>query len=223
MPWTLKAAGIGEETVARLARQGRLLRLARGLYQLPDAELAAGHSLAEAAKLVPKGVICLLSALQFHGLTLQVPSSVWMAIGRGARKPRIAYPPLRFVRFGVAALDAGVQQHRIEGVSVRIFDPAKTVVDCFRYRNKVGLDLALEALREAHPLYDLVNIVGHGIDFIKYRVSKENQGPYGSSTRAEKNRPIEIQPTRPYVPIDRSSWVFKVSRQPRPPGRSPFR
>ncbi len=144
-----KAAGIGEETVARLARQGRVLRLARGLYQLPDADLAAGHSLAEAAKLVPKGVICLLSALQFHGLTLQVPSIVWMAIGRTARKPKIAYPPIRFVRFGDAALGAGADEHRIEGVSVRIFDPAKTVVDCFRYRNKVGLDVALEAMREA--------------------------------------------------------------------------
>ncbi len=76
---------------------------------------------------------------------------------------------------------------------------------------------------EAHPLYDLVNIVGHAIDFFKYRASNENQGPYGSSPRAEKNRPIEIQPTRPYVPIDRSDWAFKVSRQPRPPGRSPFR
>ena len=144
-----KAAGIAEESVARLVRQGRVRRLARGLYQLPDADIAAGHSLAEAAALVPKGVICLLSALQFHGLTLQVPSVVWMAIGRRARKPKIAYPPIRFVRFGDAALAAGADVHRIEGVRVRIFNPAKSAVDCFRYRNKIGLDVALEAMREA--------------------------------------------------------------------------
>lgn len=144
-----KAAGIAEESVARLVRQGRVRRLTRGIYQLPDAELTAQHSLAEAAKLVPQGTICLLSALQFHELTLQVPSVVWMAIGRRAHKPRVAYPPIRFVRFGDAALAAGAETHRIEGVAVRIFDSAKSVVDCFRYRNKIGLDVALEAMREA--------------------------------------------------------------------------
>ncbi len=145
----LNAAGIDEETVARLAREGGVVRLARGLYQLPDADLAAGHSLAEATKLVPKGVVCLISALQFHNLTVQTPSVIWMAIGRAARKPKVRYPRLRFVRFGGPALALGIKQHRIEGVSVRIFDPAKTIVDCFRYRNKIGLDIALEGMREA--------------------------------------------------------------------------
>jgi predicted transcriptional regulator of viral defense system len=142
-------AGVKEETVARLVRRGEVIRLARGLYQLPDADLQAEHSLAEAAKLVPKGVICLISALQFHHMTVQLPPFVWMAIDRTTRKPKVHYPRIRFVRFGGKALTMGVEEHRIEGVNVRIYDPAKTVVDCFRYRNKVGLDVALEGLREA--------------------------------------------------------------------------
>ncbi|MBM3734130.1 MAG: transcriptional regulator [Acidimicrobiia bacterium] len=144
-----KAAGVAEETVVRLVREGQIVRLARGLYQRPGAKLAANHTLAEAAKLVPQGVVCLISALQFHGLTVQTPSAVWVAIDRTARKPRISYPPIRFVRFGGRARTLGVAEHRIEGVSVRIFDAAKTVVDCFRYRHKIGLDVALEGMREA--------------------------------------------------------------------------
>jgi len=142
-------AGIKEETVARLVRRGEVIRLARGLYQLADADLQAEHSLAEAAKLVPKGVICLISALQFHRLTLQLPPFVWMAIDRTTRKPKVDSPKIRFVRFGTKALTMGVEEHVIESVNVRIYDPAKTVVDCFRYRNKIGLDVALEGLREA--------------------------------------------------------------------------
>ena len=143
-----KTEGIAEKTVTRLESQGRVVRLARGLYQLPDAELDANHTLAEAAKLVPKGVICLISALQFHGLTVQTPSAVWMAIERSARKPNVNYPPLRVVRFGGAAYSMGIVQKEIERVAVQIYDPAKSVVDCFRYRNKIGLDVAIEALRE---------------------------------------------------------------------------
>jgi len=143
-----REAGIAQETVARLARKGEIIRLARGLYQLPDAELDANHSLAEAAKLVPKGIVCLLSATQYHRLSVHAPSAVWLAIERTARKPRIDYPSLRIVRFSGAAFTMGVEEHEIEGVQVRIYDPAKTVVDCFRYRNKIGLDVALEALRE---------------------------------------------------------------------------
>ena len=141
-------AGIAQETVARLAREGAILRLTRGLYQLPRAELDANHTLAQAAKLVPKGIVCLLSATQFHRLTVHTPSAVWIAIERTARKPRIDYPPLRIVRFSGAAFTMGVEEHEIEGVSVRIYGPAKTIVDCFRYRTKIGLDVALEALRE---------------------------------------------------------------------------
>lgn len=124
------------------------IRPARGLYQLADAAIDARHTLAEACALVPKGVVCLTSALQFHELTLQMPSNVWMAIDRAAWKPLVEYPRIRFVRFAPRALSEGMERHTIEGVSVAVFNPAKTVVDCFRYRNKVGLDVALEGLRE---------------------------------------------------------------------------
>ncbi|MDZ4738362.1 MAG: type IV toxin-antitoxin system AbiEi family antitoxin domain-containing protein [Alphaproteobacteria bacterium] len=144
----LTEAGIGEETLSRLVRQGSVIRPSRGLYQAADAEIDAAHSLAEAAKLVPKGVICLISALQYHELTTQLPSRVWVAISRAAWKPSLSYPPIRIVRFADRSLDTGVETHMIEGVAVRITSVAKTVVDCFRYRNKIGTDVALEALRE---------------------------------------------------------------------------
>ena len=143
-----KAEGIDAETLARLVRNNVVERAARGLYQLPDAPLEAAHTFAEAATLVPKGVICLISALQFHELTLQMPFEVWMAIERTAWRPKIDYPAIRFVRFSQPFLSEGVARYRIEGVEVPITDPARTVVDCFRYRSKVGLDVALEGLRE---------------------------------------------------------------------------
>lgn len=142
------AAGIGPETLARLVREQAVVRPARGLYQLPDADVDAAHSFAEAAVLVPKGVVCLISALQYHGLTLQMPSVVWMAIDRAAWRPKIDHPPVRFVRFSGSALTEGVERHRIENIDVPITDPARTIVDCFRYRTKIGLDVAMEGLRE---------------------------------------------------------------------------
>jgi predicted transcriptional regulator of viral defense system len=142
------AQGIGPETLARLVREGIVVRPARGLYQLAQGTADAGHTLAEAAALVPKGVVCLVSALQFHELTLQMPSTVWMAIERTAWRPRIDYPPIRFVRFTGSALTEGVQRHRIEGIEVAITDPVRTIVDCFRYRTKAGIDVAMEGLRE---------------------------------------------------------------------------
>ena len=142
------AAGIGPETLARLVREEAVARPARGLYQLPDTQVDVAHALAEAAMLVPKGVVCLTSALQYHELTLQMPSAVWMAIDRAAWRPKIHYPPIRFVRFTGPALIEGVERHRIESVEVPITDPARTIVDCFRYRTKVGLDVAMEGLRE---------------------------------------------------------------------------
>lgn len=145
----LRDAGVAAETVARLLREGAITRVARGLYQLADSMPDARRSLAEASALVPKGVICLTSALQFHELTLQMPSAVWIAIDRTGWKPKVEYPPIRFVRFSSHALKEGVRQHPIDGIDVPIFEPAKTIVDCFRYRNKIGLDLALEGLREA--------------------------------------------------------------------------
>lgn len=142
------AEGIGPETLARLVREEAVVRPARGLYQLPDAHVEAAHTLAEAAVLVPKGVICLTSALQYHELTLQMPSAVWMAIDRVAWRPKIDYPAIRFVRFAGSALTEGIERHRIENVDVPITNPAKTIVDGFRYRTKIGLDVAMEGLRE---------------------------------------------------------------------------
>jgi len=142
------AEGIGPETLARLVREDAVARPARGLYQLPDAQVEAAHTLAEAAALVPKGIVCLTSALQYHELTLQMPAAVWMAIERTAWRPKMDYPRVRFVRFTGDSLRDGVVRHRIEGVEVPITDPARTIVDCFRYRAKVGLDVAMEGLRE---------------------------------------------------------------------------
>ncbi|MBY3030589.1 transcriptional regulator [Rhizobium leguminosarum] len=141
------AEGIGPETLARLVREEAVVRPARGLYQLPDTHAEAAHALAEAAVLVPKGVVCLTSALQYHELTLQMPSAVWMAIDRTAWRPKIDYRPIKFVRFKGSALTEGVERHRIEGVEVPITNPARSIVDCFRYRAKVGLDVAMEGLR----------------------------------------------------------------------------
>jgi predicted transcriptional regulator of viral defense system len=142
------AEGIGPETLARLVREEAVVRPARGLYQLPDAQIEAAHVLAQAALLVPKGIVCLTSALQYHELTLQMPSAVWMAIERTAWRPKLDYPRIRFVRFTGPALIEGVERHIIEGVDVPITSPARTIVDCFRYRTKVGLDVAMEGLRE---------------------------------------------------------------------------
>jgi predicted transcriptional regulator of viral defense system len=152
-----KEVGVTAATVSRMKKKGLVLQLSRGLYQLPDASVDTHHALAEAAKLVPKGVVCLTSALAYHGLTDAIPSRVWMAIGSKDRRPRVDVPPLQIVRFGEKVLTSGTKEHIIEGVRVRIYDPDKTVVDMFRYRRSAGkryqkspgLNLALEGLREA--------------------------------------------------------------------------
>ena len=147
-PRDLNAIGVPRQYLRILVKQGKLRRVGWGLYVASDAEVTAEHTIAEAAKKVPKGVICLLSALRLHGLTTQSPFEVWMAIGREAWRPTVDYPPLRIVRFSGQALNDRIQEQRIEGVGVRIYDPAKTVADCFKYRNKIGLDVAMEALRD---------------------------------------------------------------------------
>jgi predicted transcriptional regulator of viral defense system len=141
------ARGIHPEYLRRLASKGELTRVGRGLYALADAQITEHHSLAEVAARVPRGIVCLLTALRFHELGTQNPKRVWLAIDRKAALPRLKYPPLRVVRFSTAALRQGTEERRIEGVPVRLTTPARTVVDCFKYRNKIGLDVALEALR----------------------------------------------------------------------------
>ena len=142
-PRDLSAYGIPREYLRRMLDRGLLRRVGRGLYVLPDADATEHHTVAQACKRVPHGVVCLLSALRFHGLTTQAPFEVWLAIGRKAWRPRVDYPPLRLVRFSGAALEAGVEEHQIEGVTVKVYNPAKTIADCFKYRNKVGLDVAI--------------------------------------------------------------------------------
>jgi predicted transcriptional regulator of viral defense system len=134
--------------LTRLERRGLIERVRRGLYAAVDAEWTEHHSFAQVARQAPGGVICLLSALSFHDLTMQIPFEVWLALDRKARVPKAMTPQVRVMRFSGVALTTGVQEHVLEGVPVRIFGPAKTVVDCFRYRNKIGFDVALEALRD---------------------------------------------------------------------------
>jgi len=141
-------AGIHTFTLSRLVRAGALERVARGRYRLPDAPITEHHGLALVAAAVPKAVICLVSALSFHQIGTQLPHEVWIALDRRARRPVLPYPPLRVLRFSGEALTAGIETHRIEGETVRAYGVAKTIADIFKYRNKVGLDVALEALRE---------------------------------------------------------------------------
>ena len=145
----LIAHGVTASTLSRLERGGTVTRLARGLYQLADASLDVNHTLAQASKLVPKGVIWLTSALAFHGLTDHIPPKVWIAIGPKEWRPSFTYPPARFARFSGSRLALGIGQHLIDGVSVPVFGVAKTIADLFRYRQTVGVNIALEGLREA--------------------------------------------------------------------------
>jgi predicted transcriptional regulator of viral defense system len=148
-PCDLAPLGISRVSLTRAVRSGQLERVGRGLYGLPGRKISALGSLAEVARKVPKGVVCLLSALRFYNLTSQAPFEIWLAIENKAVKPKLDYPPLRIVRFSGAALTEGVEEHIVDGVTVRVTSVPKTVADCFKFRNKIGLDVALEALREA--------------------------------------------------------------------------
>lgn len=153
----MTSAGITAATISRMKQKGLILQLGRGLYQRADSDHQANHVLAEASKISPKGVICLVSALAFHELTDTLPPRVWVAIGSRDRKSSAAHPPIEFVRFNKKVLYSGIDTHRIEGVSVNITNPAKTIVDLFRYRQSEGrrfskspgLNVALEGMREA--------------------------------------------------------------------------
>jgi len=144
----VRSQGIHHEYIRQLCGEGKLVRVGRGLYMLPDAEVTVHYGLAQASKAVPKGVICLLSALRFHEIGTEAPHEVWMAIDRRAARPRVKHLKMRIVRYSGKALSEGIGEYIIEGVSVKIYDPAKTVADCFKYRNKIGLDVALDALRD---------------------------------------------------------------------------
>ena len=147
-PSDLETCGIPRARLYSLVQEGLVERRGRGIYVARDHALTADHALAQTAKRVPNGVLCLLTALRFHGLTTQSPAEVWIALPEKARKPRLDYPRLRIVRFSGKALTEGVETHPVEGVDVRFYSAAKTVADCFKFRNKIGIDVAVEALKD---------------------------------------------------------------------------
>jgi predicted transcriptional regulator of viral defense system len=139
--------GIHPRVLYALREAGVLERLSRGVYRLADLPPLTNQDLVTVSLRVPHGVVCLISALAFHELTTQIPHAVYLALERGSKLPRLEYPPLRVYRFTSDAFVAGIQSHKLDGVSVRVYDPEKTIADCFKYRNKLGLDAAIEALR----------------------------------------------------------------------------
>jgi predicted transcriptional regulator of viral defense system len=144
----VSAQGLPTMLLTRLVMAGQLVRVARGLYGLPSRDVSEHGSLAEVCLRVPHGVVCLLSALRVHGLGTQAPFEVWLAMPNHAPTPRITHPALRVIRMSDAALAEGIEPVRIDGVTVPVFNAAKTVADAFKFRNKIGIDVALEALRE---------------------------------------------------------------------------
>lgn len=147
-PRDLARHGIHRAQLARLVESGEVVRFARGVYVLADHEFSADAAAAIVATRVPTAVICLLTALRLHDLTTQQPHEVWIALPEKARRPALDYPRLRVARFSGEALTEGIERRRIDGVEVRLYSAAKTVADCFRYRNKIGIDVAVEALRD---------------------------------------------------------------------------
>ena len=148
-PTDAVALGYSRMYLAQLVKQGLVRKISRGLYATPQRQESEFSSFAEIASKHPKALVCLVSALSFHGLTTQAPHEVWIAIGNKDRIPTMSYPPLRVVRFGGETLTEGVASHTMDGVEVKVTNVAKTIADCFKFRNKIGLDIALEALKEA--------------------------------------------------------------------------
>ena len=141
------SAGIHPRTLYEMHRTGILEKLARGLYRLADIPPLGNPDLVSVSLKVPSGVICLISALSYHEITTQIPHEIYVALERGTEPPRLGHPPLRIFWFSGQAFNLGIQNDKIDGVSVRIYNPEKTIADCFKYRNKIGLDTAIEALK----------------------------------------------------------------------------
>jgi predicted transcriptional regulator of viral defense system len=148
-PRDLEKAGLPTSVLYRLRDRGEVEQVGPGLFRHPDAASTEKHTYAEAAKLVPAGVVCLLSALAFHEIGTQLPHEVWLSLRAHSKRPAVAAVPLRIVWFSGDAFTEGVGTHTVEGVAVRVYSPAKTIADLFKFRNKVGLDVAVEALRDA--------------------------------------------------------------------------
>jgi len=149
-PRDLEHTRIPRTYLNRLTERGQLQRIGRGLYTTESLPISEHISLLEVSRRVPKGVMCLLSALNFHEIGTQVPHEVWIAIDVKAWAPRITSPAVRLLRFSGQALHFGVREKEVKGGKIRVFSPAKTVADCFKFRNKSGLDIALEALRDSY-------------------------------------------------------------------------
>jgi predicted transcriptional regulator of viral defense system len=145
----VRARGWSPQLLQSLHQAGKLQRVARGLYSLPDAEITEHQTLIEVCQLVPKAVLCLLSALQYHGIGTQMPNEVWVALPEATQTPALAYPRLRVSRLRGEAYSQGIQIVTDHGAPIRVYSVAKTVTDCFKFRNKIGLDVALEALKES--------------------------------------------------------------------------
>lgn len=146
----LEVAGIARVQLSRLVASGDLVRIARGLYALSDRDAGANEALVIVSRRVPQAFFCLLTALRFHGLTTQAPFEVWIGIGNKDHVPRLEWPSLRVVRFSGVGLGAGIEIHAGKDAPMRVTSVARTVVDCFKFRNKIGLDVAMEALRQVH-------------------------------------------------------------------------
>lgn len=140
--------GIAPRTLYALYEAGLLLKVTRGVYRLADAEPLSNADLIQVALRIPKGVICLISALSYHNLTTQIPRQVYVALPLDAEKPRLAYPPVRLFWLSRRVYSAGLEEHLMDGTTVSIYNREKTIADCFKYRNKIGLDIALEALKD---------------------------------------------------------------------------
>ncbi len=140
--------GIPSIYLKRLCDKGQIERVSRGVYVAAGSDVTEHHHLSQVARRVPHGVFCLLTALRFHNIGTQSPHQIWIALDVKARYPMLKYPQLKVVRFSGRALTAGVENHEVKGLPIRVYGAAKTVADCFKYRNKIGLDVALEALRE---------------------------------------------------------------------------
>lgn len=140
-------AGVHPRTIYAMRDRGVIERLGRGMYRFADMPSLGNPDLATVAMKVPRGVICLISALSYHELTTEIPHEIYLALPRGAEPPRLDYPPLRIFWFSGPAFSEGVEQHDVDGIPVKVYNPEKTLADCFKYRNKIGLDVALEALK----------------------------------------------------------------------------
>ena len=147
-PKDLTERNLPKDYLYILAQEGVIIRIGRGLYQWPDKDLGRYQSLTEVCKKVPNAVVTLLSALNYHNITTQNPHQIWLAIGQKSWRPKISCPPVRFITMSGEAMNSGIDEAVVEGVSIKVFNPAKTVADCFKYRNKIGIDVALEALKE---------------------------------------------------------------------------